>query len=638
MEASLHVVQCARGVAELRRQNVTPAKLRGLKVALRRQNCATIDGDALQKALATQNLRMNDANAAAFIREAAWRAANNEEGAPTDAPLIGVLTLLADLFAPGSQAPAAAPATVAPSVVAGAATEEAERTQAPSADLASPPPPAPVEDVRTEVERLINSLRSRQGAGKPATTKAVKALGQIAKTSANRALITDAGGIGALLSVVTNDGGIDLKRRAVGILGQLASGNELTCDAIKKAGAISPLLRFVTTVRTLGDDDEDGGQNLRLAAAASKALVVIAGDDDATRATISEALVVFSSTTSPPTQTQALQALGSFARKAANCDAIVEAGAIPRLVEIVANGSEIGQRSAAKVLAKVAYDAAKSAVIIAAGALSPLVTLLRNGTADALVASAAYALRSLAHDDESKAAIIAAGAIEPLDGMQKYGTPACKQEAAKTLHALDKRVLDGGCRSQLRDENATLKRKLEHYEPKVVDLTQDDDAGDDAAPPPVAPPPVENELLTQHARATSERLVAVKQEAADERQRADFQGTNAMYLTAQKSELQKLVSEAARALIDADVPTHECPDDKTPFYYMLESHRDDGKQTVPWNPEAGRAMTLAEGIAWLRNNPPSKKRRTRRPESDRLTDSLSSSSVPRRAAAGGRRA
>jgi hypothetical protein len=91
-----------------------------------------------------------------------------------------------------------------------------------------------------------------------------------------------------------------------------------------------------------------------------------------------------------------------------------------------------------------------------------------------------------------------------------------------------------------------------------------------------------------------------------------------MYLTAQKSELQQLVSDTARALIDADVPTHECPDDATPFYYMLESHRDDGKQTVPWNAEAGRAMTLAEGIAWLQNNPPAKRRRTRRSEADRL--------------------
>ena len=144
----------------------------------------------------------------------------------------------------------------------------------------------------------------------------------------------------------------------------------------------------------------------------------------------------------------------------------------------------------------------------------------------------------------------------------------------------------------------------------VVDLTGDSD-GDDA-------PPVQNELLAAHARATNERLVAVKREVVDERARADDQGTNAMYLTAQKSELQQLVSDAARALIEADVPTHECPDDATPFYYMLESHRDDGKQTVPWNAEAGRAMTLAEGIAWLQNNPPAKRRRTRRSEADRL--------------------
>ena len=44
-----------------------------------------------------------------------------------------------------------------------------------------------------------------------------------------------------------------------------------------------------------------------------------------------------------------------------------------------------------------------------------------------------------------------------------------------------------------------------------------------------------------------------------------------MYLTAQKSELQQLVSDAARALIEADVPTHGCPDDDTPFYGVCSS-------------------------------------------------------------------
>jgi len=162
----------------------------------------------------------------------------------------------------------------------------------------------------------------------------------------------------------------------------------------------------------------------------------------------------------------------------------------------------------------------------------------------------------------------------------------------------------------LKTETESLRRRLSRYEDPVVDLTGSDDA--------VEARPDDNQLLAAHARATNERLVAVKREVVDERARADDQGTNAMYLTAQKSELQQLVSDTARALIDADVPTHECPDDATPFYYMLESHRDDGKQTVPWNAEAGRAMTLAEGIAWLQNNPPAKRRRTRRSEADRL--------------------
>ena len=86
-----------------------------------------------------------------------------------------------------------------------------------------------------------------------------------------------------------------------------------------------------------------------------------------------------------------------------------------------------------------------------------------------------------------------------------------------------------------------------------------------------------------------------------------------MFLHTQKSELQRLVSDAANALLDsdADVPTKEVDDDATPFYYILESHRDDGKQTVLWNVEADRAMTLAEGIAWIQNNRPNKRQRRR---------------------------
>ena len=154
----------------------------------------------------------------------------------------------------------------------------------------------------------------------------------------------------------------------------------------------------------------------------------------------------------------------------------------------------------------------------------------------------------------------------------------------------------------LKTENDSLKRRLiSRCEDPVVDLTGSDDN--------VEARPAGNQLLAVHAQATNERLVEVKREVVDQRERADDQGTNAMYLTAQKSELQRLVSDAAGALIEADVPTHECPDGATPFYYMLESHRDDGKQTVPWNAEAGRAMSLAEGIEWARTNRPAKRRR-----------------------------
>jgi len=90
---------------------------------------------------------------------------------------------------------------------------------------------------------------------------------------------------------------------------------------------------------------------------------------------------------------------------------------------------------------------------------------------------------------------------------------------------------------------------------------------------------------------------------------AEEQGINAMFLQSQKMILQELVTNAANHLITAKVPTHECADDKTPFYYMLESHRMDSKQTVPWNQTKNQPMTLVEGIEFIRNNRPLKRHR-----------------------------
>ena len=87
----------------------------------------------------------------------------------------------------------------------------------------------------------------------------------------------------------------------------------------------------------------------------------------------------------------------------------------------------------------------------------------------------------------------------------------------------------------------------------------------------------------------------------EETERADDQGTTAMYLTAQKSELQDLVSEAVGALVEWNVPTKDVPDEDAPFYYMFDSHRADNMQTLPWNPYAGIPMTIGEGIHWILN-------------------------------------
>ena len=68
-------------------------------------------------------------------------------------------------------------------------------------------------------------------------------------------------------------------------------------------------------------------------------------------------------------------------------------------------------------------------------------------------------------------------------------------------------------------------------------------------------------------------------------------------LESQRRELQEIVGAAAKALINRGVPTRMLPDDDTPFYYARNSW--DTMQRVPWNAEAGRPMSLAEGIAWL---------------------------------------
>ncbi len=62
-----------------------------------------------------------------------------------------------------------------------------------------------------------------------------------------------------------------------------------------------------------------------------------------------------------------------------------------------------------------------------------------------------------------------------------------------------------------------------------------------------------------------------------------------------------LPSRSVGALVEWNVPTKDIPDEDAPFYYMFDSHRADNMQTLPWNPYAGKPMTIGEGIHWILN-------------------------------------
>ena len=350
-------------------------------------------------------------------------------------------------------------------------------------------------------------------------------------------------------------------------------------------------------------------------------------------------LVALATYGAPDDQEKAAVALATYGQKNAATTAVIEAGGVAPIVALAENGTAAGKVSAARAFEHIARSSSGRSAIVNNGGIGSLVKLLNleevaghvNRRSDIRVASV-RALAHLACDDAHEAAVTAAGAWKSLVKITTEMNP--KSETCKAaLRALANLGLGDLCDlrgvahenlelalcrfvAQLQSKNASLQRRLNRYEGHgAIDLTGD---SDDAAPEHR-----DKRLRTELDQASKARLVEVKEEkvaaegardrtdavaaaasaaAATEKERADDQGTNAMYLTAQKSALQRLVSDAANALLDAEVPTNEVSDKDAPFYYMLESHRDDNKQTLPWNPYENRPMTLAEGIHWIRNN------------------------------------
>ena len=92
-------------------------------------------------------------------------------------------------------------------------------------------------------------------------------------------------------------------------------------------------------------------------------------------------------------------------------------------------------------------------------------------------------------------------------------------------------------------------------------------------------------------------IAKVKKERDAHESRGELLDSMVTPLESQRRELQEMVSAAAEALMERDVPTRMLADDAAPFYYSQNSW--EAEQEIPWNAEADRPMSLAEGIAWL---------------------------------------
>ena len=174
--------------------------------------------------------------------------------------------------------------------------------------------------------------------------------------------------------------------------------------------------------------------------------------------------------------------------------------------------------------------------------------------------------------------------------------PKRPKRPRKTYDELRKQV------ESLEAENAKLKRRLDRHEGTVLDLTAED-SDDDEAPPP------RSKLGEFHDKETTKRVDEIKKERDAHESRGELLDSMVTPLESQRRELQEMVSAAAEALMERDVPTRMLADDAAPFYYSQNSW--EAEQEIPWNAEADRPMSLAEGIAWVHENakPPRKRRR-----------------------------
>ena len=104
---------------------------------------------------------------------------------------------------------------------------------------------------------------------------------------------------------------------------------------------------------------------------------------------------------------------------------MASAASIPALVQRLRSGSKVAQLQAAKQLSALARNsAAERSAIVAAGGIAPLVQLVAGGSSKAAQEEAAYILAKLALDHpSSRPALAAAGGHSATDGAASSQQP-----------------------------------------------------------------------------------------------------------------------------------------------------------------------------------------------------------------------
>uniref|UniRef100_A0A1J3JNF7 U-box domain-containing protein 12 n=1 Tax=Noccaea caerulescens TaxID=107243 RepID=A0A1J3JNF7_NOCCA len=122
-------------------------------------------------------------------------------------------------------------------------------------------------------------------------------------------------------------------------------------------------------------------------------------------------------------------------RNADNRVCIAEAGAIPRLVELLSSPDPRTQEHSVTALLNLSINECNKGAIVDAGAITDIVEVLKNGSMEARE-NAAATLFSLSVIDENKVAIGAAGAIQALISLLEEGTRRGKKDAATAIFNL----------------------------------------------------------------------------------------------------------------------------------------------------------------------------------------------------------